>query len=262
LTKITFLGTSGGRFATIHQTRATGGIFIEDSINISLDPGPGAIVRMNEIKIDPTKIDLLLVSHSHPDHYTDSDIIVEAITRGGTEKRGAIIGSKSVISGAPGFSPKVSNYHLSRLEKVFVVKPNDKVEYNQLKITATPTQHTDPFGIGFKFHLKDGIVTYTGDTSLNNKIIESYFGTRLLIMAMTTPMGFKLHHHLSPEEAVVVLKKVKPEMVILTHFGIKAIDVGTEKIAQWISENSNVNTIAAEDKMVVEIADEIKVHKP
>jgi ribonuclease BN (tRNA processing enzyme) len=260
MTKITFLGTCGGRFATIYQTRSTGGIYIEDSLNISLDPGPGAILRMKETNIDPTKIDLLLLSHSHPDHYTDADIMVEAITMGGTRNRGAVFGSKSVLCGIDGFDTKVSQYHKSRLEHVFVAKPNETKEFGDLKITATPTIHTDPSGVGFKIHTENGIITYSGDTALSDNIIKSYEGTRLLILAMTTPMGVKLNHHLSPEDAIVILKKIQPEMVLLTHFGIRAIDEGTQNIADWISEKSNVKTIAAEDGMKVEFGDKIEIH--
>jgi ribonuclease BN (tRNA processing enzyme) len=261
MTELTFLGTCGGRFATIYQTRGTGGIYIEDSINISLDPGPGAILRMKENAIDPTKIDLLLLSHSHPDHYTDADIMVEAITMGGTRKRGAVFGSESVISGIQGFDQKVSNYHLSRLESVYVAKPNTAQDFGDLKITATPTIHTDPSGVGFKIVTQDGILTYSGDTSLSDEIVEAYKGTRLLILTMTTPMGVKLHHHLSPEDAIVILKEVKPEMVLLTHFGLRAINEGTEKIAQWIQENSGIKTVAAEDGMKVILGAEIGIEK-
>jgi ribonuclease BN (tRNA processing enzyme) len=261
MTKITFLGTCGGRFATIYQTRSTGGIYIEDSLNISIDPGPGAILRMKENEIDPTKIDLLLLSHCHPDHYTDADIIVEAITMGGTRKRGAVFGSESVISGIDGFDSKVSHYHLSRLENVFIAQPNKTQEFGNLKITATPTIHTDPSGVGFKIHTQNGVITYSGDTSINDDTIKSYKGSRILILAMTTPMEVKLHHHLSPEDAVVILKKTKPELALLTHFGLRAINEGTDKIAQFISDNSNVKTIAAEDGIKVKVKDGIDIQK-
>lgn len=259
MTTITFLGTCGGRFATIYQTRSTGGIYIEDSLRISLDPGPGAILRMKETEIDPTKIDILLLSHSHPDHYTDADIMVEAITMGGTRKRGVVFGSESVLNGINGFDTKVSQYHQSRLENVFVAKPNETMEFGDLRITATPTVHTDPSGVGFKIHTKNGIITYSGDTSLSDDIINSYEGTRLLILAMTTPMGVKLHHHLSPEDAIVILKEIRPEIVLLTHFGIRAIDEGPQNIAKWIWKNSDVKTVAAEDGMKVEFGGKIKV---
>ena len=45
--KLTFLGSGGGRFATITQKRMTGGFRIDDidGMNIHVDPGPGALVE-------------------------------------------------------------------------------------------------------------------------------------------------------------------------------------------------------------------------
>ena len=47
--KLQFLGTGGGRFATISQKRMTGGFRIDDmgKRNIHVDPGPGALVVTN-----------------------------------------------------------------------------------------------------------------------------------------------------------------------------------------------------------------------
>ena len=259
MTLITFLGTCGGRFATIYQTRGTGGIYIQDRVNISIDPGPGAIVRMKEAKIDPTTIDMLLVSHCHPDHYTDADVVVEAITRGCRDKRGTIIASESMISGIEGFEPKVSNYHLSHLENVFTAKPGNSYSAGGITVTATPTLHTDPSGVGFRIQTEHGVITYTGDTSVDDDIIDAYTDTRLLILALTTPIGHKLHHHLSPEDAVSILKKVRPEKALLTHFGLRALNEGPESIAEWIRKQSGVDTIATEDGMKVEMEHKITV---
>jgi ribonuclease BN (tRNA processing enzyme) len=259
MTQITFLGTCGGRFATIYQPRSTGGIYIQDSKNLYLDPGPGAILRMKECKIDATKIDLLLVSHCHPDHYTDADVVIEAMTMGGTRKRGTLLGSKSVILGIDGFNPKISQYHQSRLDNVHTILANETVDIGDIKIISTPTIHTDPSGVGFKIVTENGAITYSSDTSISEGIINSYKGTRLLILALTAPLGIKLPHHLSPEDALVILEKIKPEMVLLTHFGLRALKAGPEQIADWISENSGVKTIAAEDGMKVEIGEEIRI---
>ncbi len=261
MTQITFLGTGGGRFATIYQTRSTGGIFIEDKLNMAIDPGPGAILRMNQVGIDPTKISLLLISHGHPDHYTDADILVEAMTMGGNQIRGTVLGSKSVITGIEGFNQKVSHYHLSLLEKVYPAKPDEKFLIHGIRIVATPTIHTDPSGIGFKIHTENGIITYSGDTSINDDVMNSYSDSRLLILSLTTPMGIKLHHHLSPEDAVIVLQKVRPEKAILTHFGLRALKSGPDSIAQWIEAQSGVKTVAAQDGMKVAIKKDIEIQK-
>jgi ribonuclease BN (tRNA processing enzyme) len=262
MTEITFLGTGGGRFATIYQTRSTGGIFIQDDIDISIDPGPGAILRMKQEKIDPTKIDLLLVSHCHPDHYTDVDVLIEAMTMGGTQKRGTLIASQSVISGISGFDCKASSYHQSRLENVHLAKPKDEFQIGNIKIIVIPTVHTDPSGIGFSIHTQNGIITYTSDTSISDEVIESYKETRVLILALTTPPGIQLHHHLSPENAIDILNAVRPEKALLTHFGLRAINAGTSSIAQWISEKTNVECVAADDSMRVQMNDKIVVLDP
>jgi phosphoribosyl 1,2-cyclic phosphodiesterase len=261
MTQVTFLGTCGGRFATIYQTRSTGGIFIKDSINMIIDPGPGAMLRMKQLDIDPTTIDLLLVSHCHPDHYTDVDVLIEAMTMGCTQTKGTIMGSESVISGIEGFQPKASSYHLSHLENVLIAKPRESHLVKDIKITSTPTIHTDPSGVGFKIQTEHGIITYTSDTSTDEYLIDSYSDSRLLILALTTPLGIKLHHHLSPEDAVLILEKVRPEMALLTHFGLRAINSGPESIAEWIQEKTGVATVAAKDGTKVDMRKEIEVLK-
>ena len=81
MTLVTFIGTSGGRFATISQVRGTGGVYIEDQIRIHLDPGPGALVTMSKMGMDPRLTDVIVVSHGHPDHYGDADVLGGAVER-------------------------------------------------------------------------------------------------------------------------------------------------------------------------------------
>jgi len=83
--KLIFLGTGGGRFATITQKRRTGGFrLISKKLNIHIDPGPGALIYSIEAGLNPQKIKTVLVSHRHPDHYSNAEILVEAMTRGMT----------------------------------------------------------------------------------------------------------------------------------------------------------------------------------
>ena len=81
--KLTFLGSGGGRFATITQKRMTGGFRIDDidGMNIHVDPGPGALVRTYQFGLSPLKLNGVFVSHSHTDHYTDAEVLIEAMTR-------------------------------------------------------------------------------------------------------------------------------------------------------------------------------------
>ena len=77
--EVIFLGTGGGRFATITQKRKTGGIrIISDTLNMHLDPGPGALIYSLNMGLNPQRIKEILVSHAHPDHYGNAEVLIEA----------------------------------------------------------------------------------------------------------------------------------------------------------------------------------------
>ena len=51
--QLLFLGTGGGRFATIYQTRSTGGFILRDACTLHVDPSPGALSNMSRAGVDP-----------------------------------------------------------------------------------------------------------------------------------------------------------------------------------------------------------------
>lgn len=261
MTMLTFLGTGGGRFATIYQVRGTGGIYIRDDVNIHLDPGPGALVNMAKLKLDPAKTEAILVSHCHPDHYTDAEVLVEGMTRGGLKHRGWLVGSKSVMSGDGGHGPALSSYHRSLPRHCVTVEPGQAIDVGGIGIEITKTVHSDPTGVGFIFNTKVGRIGYMSDTELDSEVTEQHMGCRILILALTRPIGSRVPNHICTEDAAEIVKKVRPEMALLTHFGAKLIFDGTEKQANFIEQESGVRTIPAEDLMTVNIGKGIRVQK-
>ena len=261
LTEIIFLGTGGGRFATIFQPRSTGGIYFTDGVNIHIDPGPGALVRMHDEGLDPTKTDAILVSHGHPDHYSDAEVLIEAMTRGCRESKGIIAGSKSVILGDKNYASRISGYHLEQPGTRKSLSPGDTLHIVEVHITATKAFHTDPTTIGFKMKLREGIVSYISDTAFNREVIAAHRDARLLIISVTRPLGGRIRGHLCTEDAADIIKEIKPEIALLTHFGLKVIDKGPEKQAAWIQEKTGIQTIAAEDRMHVHFGKEIEIKR-
>ncbi len=260
MAKITFLGTGGGRFATIYQARATGGIYLEDQRNVHIDPGPGALVRMRSVGIDPLKTDAILVSHCHPDHYLDTEILIEAMTEGGSRKQGILLASQSVIEGNGDFGPAISKYHLSKPRMVKVMLPFTKVSMKPLEIGATPSAHSDTSSVGFRILTQQGMLSYVSDTQLVEQVIKAHKNCRVLIASVTRPLGQRIPHHLSTEDAGYLIEKIKPEMAVITHFGMRVIQENPETQARWIEDRSGVRTIAARDFMTIELKkDEITV---
>jgi phosphoribosyl 1,2-cyclic phosphodiesterase len=249
MVKITFLGTGGGRFATVYQVRHTGGIYIEAGANIHLDPGPGAVVNLSRLGIDPASTDGVLVSHCHPDHYADAEVLIEGMTRCNFSRRGLVAGSRSAIEGTNDHGPAISAYHKRIVSDCRSLGPGEGFEVGSLKIRTTPTSHSDMDGIGFRFLTEEGIVSYVSDTELVDEVIRAHKGARLLIMCVTRPLGTRVRYHMSTEDAAVLAGVIKPEVAVLTHFGSKFVHEGAEKQAKYVQEESGIRTIAAVDFM-------------
>ena len=259
MTHITFLGTGGGRFTTIYQMRATGGIYIEDVLRIHIDPGPGALVQMHRFGLNPTKTDVICISHAHTDHYTDAEVLIEGITNGGTKRKGILLASKSVVEGYDIYDPVISNYHRGLLEKVIAMAPGDEFKYRKLRIKATISFHNDPTTVGFKIYTSNGIISYLADTDFDGKLITQHRGARILILPVTRPLGAKIPYHLSTDDAARIVKGIKPEVAIITHFGLKMLDNSPDFQADWIWKETGIRTIAADDGMRVEMKKEIEI---
>ncbi len=259
MTSITFLGTAGGRFATIYQIRSTGGIYVEDEKRIHIDPGPGAVIGLKHCSIDPADTDALLVSHCHPDHYSDAEVLVEGMARGGFRNRGFLAGSESVINGAGKFGPAISSYHRSIPETVRALNEGEQIHLDGLEILATPTKHRDPTGVGFKIHTAEGVISLVGDTELTDAVVESHLDARVLILNVTRPIDARISHHLSTEDALEFVRTVEPEMTIFTHFGMRMLQGSPEGQAEFVQEGSGVRTLAARDFIKLNVGKKLEV---
>lgn len=259
---IKFLGTCGGRFATIFQTRSTGGIFLrEESAALVIDPGPGALLRLHEEGLDPTELEGFLVSHCHIDHSNDAAIISEAITKGSTRRKGILIAAPSVIEGYGRSGPMIPKYYRTRLKRVFKARPGDVYHIKGLKVGCTRARHTDRTTVGFIFDTRHGQVGYVSDTEYFDDMPDIYNGCRVLIVCATRPLGARIHHHLCTEDVAELVSRVAPKLAVLTHFGLKTLKQGAEEEAEWIVERTGVKTLSATDSMELEIDEKIAVRR-
>jgi len=256
-----FLGTGGGRFATITQKRRTGGIrILHQKANIHLDPGPGALVCSLEAKLTPDKINGLLVSHCHPDHYNDAEVFIEAMTRGGTKKTGTLAAAHSVLYGSKNCEPSISTYHQQMPEQIIDAKPGTTFNIENLHITAVQAKHTDPDAIGFRIQAPTiGDVAYTSDSEYFEGISKPYTGVRVLILCVLRPSGSPWKGHMTTDDAVKIAQETEPEMTVLTHFGMQIITKNPNSEAQQIQQKTGIETIAATDGMHMQIGQQIQI---
>lgn len=256
--ELVFLGTGGGRFVTITQKRKTGGFrLISKDLNLHVDPGPGALIYSLEAGLNPQKIKAVLVSHRHPDHYANAEVLVEAMTRGMLKKRGFIAAPPNILNGNIKTGPAISTYHQSMVENVLILKPGVNFKVAKTKIITTEAKHTDPETVGFRFEIPGvGDIGYTADTEYFEGIEKEYRGVRILIISVMRPTGSPWIGHMTPKEAAKIIDTVKPELAVATHFGMKMIFSGPAYEVKTIQDTTGVSTVAAFDGMRLQIEDE------
>lgn len=261
--RITFLGTGGGRHTTMYQTRCTGGMMVEhgpENRRLHIDPGPGAMTQMRRIRYDPMDTDSMIISHAHPDHYSDAEVAIEGMTRGCWTRRGHVYGSPTVMEGVDGLGPCISAYHKSIVAGTTVFRPGDVLNIDGLRTEVCRADHSDPTNAGFKFLTTHGTVSYVSDTQYSDALADQYIGTRVLLLPVTTPDNYRIPFHLCTDDAVKFMNRVKPELTVFIHLGIVMIKEGPELQAEKAEKATGCKAIAAEDLMVLELsADSIKL---
>ncbi len=260
--EVVILGSGGGRHHIRTQHRATGGILYKfRGIQAHIDPGPGAIVRINQFGEDPTKTELFIVTHVHIDHFNDLSAIIEASRERLHDKsnryykKGTLITTNDVL-------PFVSNYHLNMLEKVVKFDRGKNFDYKGVQITGTKVMHTDKVeGFGLKFKLKNYSIGFTSDTSVFEGFSEQFSGVDILILNLLRPDSVTCKRHLSTDQVIPYLNKITPPLksLIITHFGsfMDGHRSGDNRVPGQVTKLKKLTSIkhvlAAEDGLKIKI---------
>ncbi|MEA3143810.1 MAG: hypothetical protein QOG31_1134 [Thermoplasmata archaeon] len=259
LTELTFLGTGGGRFTTISQLRQTGGMYLRDrGLRANLDPGPGALVHMHRYGLDPTKTDAILVTHAHPDHWTDAAILLEGITRGGLDRKGTLVAPRSVLRGTTGpqgdpIGPVVTKYHQQMVKELHEVKAGSTLTLEGMyECAATRQDHSDPDTVGYRLKLTHGQFSYIPDGTYFDGLADLHQGSRLVVCQMTRGGSDRIPWHMCTDDVERLADQIRPRLLLLTHFGYKTLKEGDPGVwAQRITERTGVPTVAARDGLRV-----------
>lgn len=246
------------------QRRRTAGIRLEHGgTQIHVDPGPGALIYSIYAGLTPMRLDGVVVTHCHPDHYTDAEVLVEAMTSGTTRKQGVLAAAKSVLRGGEDLDPSISRYHQRLVGRVEELVPGSRFTIGSINFEALKAIHGDGNAICLRFETPGvGILAYTSDTEAYPGLGEALQGCRMLVLGTMWPRGIPLVGHLCTDDALKLIKEARPGCVVTTHFGIKLLNADPAKEAAWLEEQSEVPVVAAVDGMTVNIDDAVTVKGP
>ena len=235
---------------------------VHGSTQVHIDPGPGALVFSNWAGLSPQKLDAVVVTHCHPDHYGDAEVFIEAMSRGTTRKRGILAAPTSVLCGGGDCGPSISAYHQRLVDKIQVLKPQREFEVGELAFHAVEARHSDPDTVGVRVETPLGPIGYTSDTGPFEGLGDDYRGVRLLILCTMRPRGRPLQLHLSIDDAIGIVERARPSCVALTHFGMMMLRAGPEAEAMFLERETGVPAVAARDGIQVRIGESIEFSGP
>jgi len=248
--QIIFLGTGGARVLVFKQLLASGGLWIEmEGTRIHLDPGPGALVQATKRKLDPTKLDAIVLSHRHLDHSADVNVMIEAMTTGGFNKRGLVFAPRDAYDE----DPVILQYVRSYAKATYVIEEGGEYEVGNVRFRA-PVRHDHPSDVyGLVFESPGCRWSYIVDTRYFPALAEHY-RAEVVIMHTVRLEESEIYHLSIPDaKRIIQAMEPKPKTAIITHFGMTVWRAKPWEVAARLSEETGVEVIAARDGMTFEL---------
>ncbi len=251
-----FLGTAGARFVVSTQARHSGGLlWTLSGTTIWVDPGPGALVRAlaSRPRVDPARIDALVLTHRHLDHASDATAVVEAMTRGGFARRGALLAPRDALEE----EPVVFRYAQPFVARRAFLAPGSRHELAPGVVLETPLAHDHGVETyGYRLSAPGFVAGHVVDTFWMDALAEAYAGVDLLVVNATREQGRDRRYlHLGADDAERLVRAIRPRLAVLTHLGMQLVRAGPERIALGISERTGVPTVAARDGWLLPLGD-------
>jgi len=246
---VKFLGTAGARFAVSQQVRASGGLWFEVAgSTFHVDPGPGALVRAvkSRPRLDPAKLDAVVLSHRHLDHSNDVNVMVEAMTNGGFDRHGLLLAPRECYEDDPVIRDYVKHY-VARCE---ILQAGSTHSLGRVTLSATrlPHRHKGAETYGLLVKTEGLCLGYVADTRFFEELPSLYSGCQVLIVNCARRANDRPDlDHLNLETTARLLQEVRPETGILTHFGMTMLKADVRKLASELADSLGLEVLAASD---------------
>lgn len=251
---IKFLGTAGARFVMIKQLRASGGLWISyKGTNVLVDPGPGSIVRCatSRPKLDPSRLDAIIITHRHLDHCGDINVMIEAMTEGGFKKRGIVFCAADAIDE----DPIILKHAINFPEKIEILEANKNYNVGNFEF-STSMRHIHPVETyGIKFNINKTSVSLLSDTRYFKELID-FYKTDILIISVVFFQPRPGIDHLNFFDAEQIISQIRPRKAILTHFGMTLLAAKPHIQAQKLQQQLGIEVQAAYDGMTLDFNDD------
>jgi phosphoribosyl 1,2-cyclic phosphodiesterase len=243
---------------TATQARATGGAWVLlDGARVCIDPGPGALAhaRSRALGLDPTTLDAIVLTHKHLDHSGDVNAMIEAMTHGGTQTRGAVLAPRDAWED----DPVILRYLRGYPRTTGVLEPGGRYPIGDMVLeTPLRLRHpVDTYGlrlVGRRHTI--GLISCTGYFPE----LESAFRADLLILNVVFRQP-RDDTHLALPDARRLIAAMKPRAAVITHFGLTMVRARPWELAESLAQETGVRVLAARDRWRLTL-DEVLAAEP
>ena len=218
-------------------TRSSCSVFVKiGQSKILIDSGAGTMHRLLETGNTIFDITHIFYSHFHPDHISELIQFIFSNKYSGTAERENPLtitagdGFKSFYKGLKAvfgqwieFAPGMMN-----IIELNIIG-SDSIGFNDFKIKSIPMKHTSE-SLAFRIIGPNGkSMVYSGDTDMNDNLVEIAKGADLLICESAFPDDLKTEGHMTPSLAGKVASEAGVGKLVLTHLYPECDDVDIEK---------------------------------
>lgn len=233
------------------QARASGGIWLcLRGTELLIDPGPGALVRATSSRhrLDPTRLAGIFLSHRHLDHAGDVNNMIEAMTMGGTQSRGTLFAPRDALEGD---DPVVLRYLRSYLAAVVILHEGGRFHIGAVEFEC-PVRHQHSGEVyGARFCVPGLKLSYIADTRFFPGLADAYRADVVIFNVVRYRQSDLDHLHVPEVEELV--RAMRPQLSILTHFGMTMLRARPWIVAAEMSERTGCKVVAASDGMMLKL---------
>lgn len=207
---------SGGRFNTCFHVESSGGHFL-------IDCGASSLIAMKNLPIDRNAIDLILVTHFHPDHFGGVPFFILDAQLVARRTR------PLTIAGPPGlrdwydrlFAATFPGDRKLPFELAFhEVEIGARNQVHTLAVTPFHVRHDDKAGpcLAYRIEFEGKTICYSGDTEWTDALLDAARGADLFICECYM-FEKVVRAHLSLSTLRDKLPAIGAKRVVLTHMG-------------------------------------------
>jgi ribonuclease BN (tRNA processing enzyme) len=135
-----------------------------------------------------------------------------------------------------------------------VLKEDSEYRIGDIRFSTTRKHQHRAETYGLNFKTSPRTISFITDTKFFSELPSLYRGEILVIhVVRLKPVGNEPIEHLSIEDVRSILKKAKPRLTILTHFGMTMIKAKPWVVAAELEKELGLKVIAASDGMKIDL---------